>query len=33
MLSGGLANMSFVGLPMIEAFYGPAFLSVGILVE
>jgi hypothetical protein len=31
MLSGGLANTSFVGLPMIEAFYGPAFLSVGIL--
>lgn len=33
MLSGGLANTSFVGLPMIEAFYGPAFLGVGILVD
>ena len=32
-LSGGLANTSFVGLPMIEAFYGPAFLGVGILVD
>ena len=33
MLSGGLANTSFVGLPMIEAFYGPAYLGVGILVD
>ena len=33
MLSGGLANTSFVGLPMIETFYGPAFLSVGILAD
>jgi malate permease and related proteins len=33
MLAGGLANTSFVGLPMIEAFYGPAFLSVGILAD
>ena len=33
MLSGGLANTSFVGLPMIEAFYGPDFLGVGILVD
>jgi malate permease and related proteins len=33
MLSGGLANTSFVGLPMIEAFYGPAFLAVGVLVD
>ncbi|MBV9655584.1 MAG: AEC family transporter [Acetobacteraceae bacterium] len=32
-LSGGLANTSFVGLPMIEAFYGPAFLGVGILAD
>jgi malate permease and related proteins len=32
-LSGGLANTSFMGLPMIEAFYGPAFLGVGILVD
>jgi predicted permease len=33
MLAGGLANTSFVGLPMIEAFYGPAFLSIGILAD
>ncbi len=33
MLTGGLANTSFVGLPMIEAFYGPAFLGVGILAD
>ena len=32
-LSGGLANTSFVGLPMIETFYGSAFLGVGILVD
>jgi malate permease and related proteins len=33
MLAGGLANTSVVGLPMIEAFYGPAFLGVGILAD
>lgn len=32
-LSGALANTSFVGLPMIESFYGPEFLGVGILVD
>ncbi len=32
-LSGALANTSFVGLPMIEAFYGPTYLSVGMLVD
>ena len=32
-LSGSLANTSFVGLPMIEAFYGVAFLGVGILID
>jgi predicted permease len=32
-LSGSLANTSFVGLPMIEAFYGMAFLGVGILID
>src|SRR3984957_11267172 len=26
MLTGGLANTSFIGLPMIESFYGPQFL-------
>ena len=25
MLTGGLANTSFIGLPMIEAFHGPSF--------
>jgi len=32
-LSGGLANTSFVGLPMIEAFYGAAYLPVGIVID
>ena len=32
MLTGGLANTSFVGLPMIDTFYGPQFLGLGILV-
>lgn len=27
-LSGGLANTSFVGLPMIETFYGAGFLGI-----
>jgi predicted permease len=33
MLTGGLANTSFIGLPMIETFYGPQFLGVGILID
>jgi predicted permease len=33
MLSGGLANTSFVGLPMIETFYGPQRMAVGILID
>jgi predicted permease len=33
MLVGGLANTSFVGLPMIEAFYGRADLGTGILID
>jgi len=32
-LSGGLANTSFVGLPMIDAFYGPDFLGIGVLID
>jgi predicted permease len=32
-LSGSLANTSFVGLPMIEAFYGATFIGVGILID
>ena len=32
-LSGGLANTSFVGLPMIETFYGPQGLPVGIVID
>lgn len=32
-LTGSMANTSFVGLPMIEAFYGVAFLSVGLLMD
>jgi len=33
MLSGGLGNTSFVGLPMIEAFYGASGITVGILID
>jgi len=32
-LSGALANTSFVGLPMIESFYGPEYFGIGILVD
>lgn len=30
---GGLGNTSFVGLPMIEAFYGPSGLPTGIVID
>jgi predicted permease len=33
MLTGGLANTSFIGLPMIETFYGPQSLGLGILID
>jgi malate permease and related proteins len=32
-LSSSLANTSFLGLPMIETFYGVSFLGVGILID
>lgn len=32
-LMGGLGNTSFVGLPMIEAYYGRELLGVGILTD
>ncbi len=32
-MSGSLANTSFVGLPMIEAFYGTSFLGIGVLID
>lgn len=32
-LVGGLGNTSFVGLPMIEAYYGPELLGIGILAD
>ena len=32
-ITAGLANTSFVGLPMIETFYGPKELSTGILID
>jgi malate permease and related proteins len=32
-LTGGLANTSFIGLPMIETFYGQQFLGLGILID
>lgn len=33
MLVGGLGNTSFVGLPMIEAYFGKEFLGVGIIAD
>ena len=33
MLTGGLGNTSFLGLPMIEAFYGKEGLASGIIVD
>jgi predicted permease len=33
MLVVGLANTSFVGLPMIEAFYGSSGVPIGILID
>jgi malate permease and related proteins len=33
MLTGGLANTSFVGLPMIQSFYGAQYLGLGILID
>ena len=32
-LTGGLGNTSFVGLPMIEAFYGAEHLGIGVLID
>jgi malate permease and related proteins len=32
-LVGGLANTSFLGLPMIESFYGEEHLGLGILID
>ena len=33
MLTGGLANTSFIGLPMIDTFYGAEYLGLGILID
>ena len=33
MMLGGLGNTSFVGLPMIETYYGSAYLPIGILID
>lgn len=32
-IMGGLGNTSFIGLPMIEAFYGAEWMPVGIIVD
>lgn len=32
-LVGGLGNTSFVGLPMIEAYFGKEFLGIGIIAD
>lgn len=33
MLTGGLGNTSFIGLPMIETYYGVQGLGIGILID
>ena len=33
MLVGGFGNTSFIGLPMIELWYGPAFMGLGIVAD
>jgi malate permease and related proteins len=33
MLTGGLGNTAFIGLPMIETFYGDEYLGLGILID
>jgi predicted permease len=33
MLTGGLANTAFLGLPMIDTFYGAQYLGLGILID
>lgn len=33
MLVAGLGNTSFIGLPMIETYFGKEFLAIGILVD
>ena len=32
-LTAGLANTAFVGVPMIEAFYGKSYMAVGLLID
>ncbi|MCB1137597.1 MAG: AEC family transporter [Leptospiraceae bacterium] len=32
-LTAGLGNTSFVGLPMIQAFFGPELLGVGVIID
>ncbi len=32
-LTAGLANTSFVGVPMIESFYGAHYMAVGLLID
>ena len=33
MLTGSMANTSFIGLPMIESWYGPQWMGVGIVAD
>jgi predicted permease len=32
-LTAGLANTSFVGVPMIESFYGAHYMAIGLLID
>jgi malate permease and related proteins len=33
MLTAGLANTSFVGIPMIEALYGPRYIPLAVIID
>ena len=32
-MTAGLANTSFMGVPMIEAFYGRSYMAIGLLID
>jgi malate permease and related proteins len=32
-LTAGLANTSFIGVPMIESFYGSSYMAIGLLID
>jgi predicted permease len=32
-LTGAMANTSFIGIPMIETWYGPAYVGLGVVID